>query len=344
VGLTIRDVAERAGVSIATVSRVLNDRPDVTAAIRERVIEAAAALHYEPNRAARSLRTRATSVLGLLIADITNPFFTAVARGVEDAAQHAGYSVLLANTDEDLPKEHRYLEVAVAERLAGVLLSPASSTATSVARLAEAGIPVVTIDRRLQRPEVDSVTVSNFRGAADATRHLIEQGCQRVAFIGGPQSTTTGARRLAGYRAAIREAGRPDAPELIVRGDYRLEGGRQAMAELLENTTFDGVLIANGPMAIGAMQVLADWERVVPDDVAVVSFDEELWASAYRPALSVVAQPTYEIGQRAAELLLERIADPSLPPRRLVLPATLHERASSLRTERPASATVAGGA
>ncbi|HLH99274.1 MAG TPA: LacI family DNA-binding transcriptional regulator [Acidimicrobiales bacterium] len=330
-GVTIREVAARAGVSVATVSRVLNDRPDVAAPIRRRVLDAAAELHYQPNRAARSLRTRATKVLGCMIADVTNPFFTAIARGVEDAAQQAGYSVLLANTDEELPKEQRYLEVAVAERLAGVVLSPASSTATDLSVLAGAGIPVVAVDRRLQGAAVDSVTVNNFRAASEATWHLIEQGCERVAFLGGPPSTTTGARRLAGYRAAIRQAGRPDAPELVVRGDFRVEGGRQAMTTLLETTDFDGVLVANGPMTLGAMEVLADRGRVVPDQVAVVSFDEDSWARAHRPTLSVVAQPTYEIGQRAAQLLLERIGDPGLEPRRLVLPATLHVRASSLR-------------
>lgn len=330
-GVTIREVAAQAGVSVATVSRVLNRRPDVAEAVRARVLAAATELRYQPNHAARSLRTRATRVLGLIIADITNSFFTAVARGVEDAAQQAGYSVMLANTDENLAKEGQYLDVAVAERLAGVVLSPASSAGTSVEVLQEAGIPLVTIDRRLKAGAVDSVTVSNYRSAGEATEHLIGQGCRRVAFIGGPPSITTGARRLAGYRSALRRAGVAEDDRLITRGDFRVEGGRQAMTRLLDGNRFDGVLIANDLMTIGAMEVLADRGCAVPAEVAVVSFDEAPWTQAYRPSMTVVAQPTYEIGQRAIELLLERIKDPTLPARQLSLPAVLRIRQSSQR-------------
>jgi LacI family transcriptional regulator len=329
--VTIREVALHAGVSVATVSRVLNDRPDVGRLIRSKVLRAVDELNYRPNNAARSLRTRATQVLGLIIADVTNPFFTAVARGVEDAAQQVGYSVLLANTDEKLAKESRYLDVAVTERLAGVVLAPASSTATDITALKQAGIPMVTIDRRLQGVTlVDSVTVNNFNAALDATLHLYEQGCKRVAFIGGPQSTTTGARRLAGYRAAVKQTGRTCENDLIGKGDWRVEGGRQAMRRLLDNTRFDGVLIANSPMTIGALEVLGDRGYEVPSGIAVVGFDEESWARSYRPPLTVVAQPTYEIGQRATQLLLERIAAPGVPARHLVLPATLQVRESSM--------------
>lgn len=336
--VTIRDVASLARVSVATVSRVLNDRPDVAQPIRDRVMAAAAELGYRPNSVARSLRTRVTRVLGLLIADITNPFFTSVARGMEDAAQRAGYSVMLANTDEDLAKEQQYLSVAVDERLAGVILAPASSTATDVTVLEQAGIPLVTIDRRLQGAAVDSVTINNFRAASDATAHLLEQGCERIAFIGGPVSVTTGSRRLAGYRAALRKAGRVPDEDLIVRADFRVEGGRRAMSELLDRTGFDGVLVGNGFMTIGALQALADRGRVVPADVAVVGFDEEPWTGAFRPSLSVVTQPTYEIGRRAAELLLERIADRALQPRRLLLQAPLVVRESSLHASRSRAA------
>lgn len=333
--VTMRDVASRARVSVATVSRVLNDRPDVAQPIRDRVMTAVAELGYRPDSVARSLRTRVTRVLGLLIADITNPFFTSVARGMEDAAHRAGYSVMLANTDEDLAKEQQYLGVAVAERLAGVVLAPASSTTTDIGVLQQAGIPLVTIDRRLQGAALDSVTINNFRAASDATAHLIEQGCQRIAFIGGPVSVTTGSRRLAGYRAALRKAGQVPDEHLIVRADFRVEGGRRAMSELLDRTSFDGVLAGNGFMTIGALQVLADRGHAVPADVAVVGFDEESWTSAFRPPLSVVTQPTYEIGRRAAELLLERIADRALEPRRLLLEAPLVVRESSLRHAPP---------
>ncbi|MGY2061612.1 LacI family DNA-binding transcriptional regulator, partial [Nocardia gipuzkoensis] len=174
--VTIRDVAALAGVSPATVSRVLNADPRVAADLGERVRDAVAKLGYRPNSAARSLRTRATKVLGLIIADIQNPFFTALARGVEDAANERDYSVVLANSDESLDKEQRYLEVAAAERMAGVVLAPSSTSASRIDILTERGIPVVAIDRRLRWAEVDSVTVNNQKAAKEVVDHLIAAG------------------------------------------------------------------------------------------------------------------------------------------------------------------------
>ncbi|HEX3811394.1 MAG TPA: LacI family DNA-binding transcriptional regulator [Mycobacteriales bacterium] len=327
---TIRDVAARAAVSAATVSRVLNGRVDVAPDLRDRVLAAVAALNYRPNGAARSLRTRATTVLGVIISDITNPFFTSMVRGVEDAAQEAGYSVVLANTDEDLDKERRYVEVAAAEQMAGVVLSPASSSHTSISYLVERNIPVVTIDRRLRGAPVDSVTVNNFRAAFEATEHLIAQGCRRIGFVAGPVTTTTGSRRLAGYKAALRAAGLPDDADLVVNGDFRIDGGRAAAAELLEQQ-IDGLFVANNLMTIGALEELGSRGVEPGRDLAVVGFDDINWGTALRPPLTAVSQPTYEIGQRTAELLLRRIRGEQLPLQRIVLPAKLVIRASSIR-------------
>ena len=195
---TIRDVAAVAGVSPATVSRVLNGKQDVAADLRRRVLAAVTELSYRRNGPARSLRTRATMVLGLIISDITNPFFTAVVRGAEDQAQLAGYSVVLANADEDVAKEARYLEVAAAEQMAGVLLSPASPRRTSIDVLVERGIPVVTIDRRLTAAAVDSVTIDNHSAARKAGQHLIAQGCRRVGLVAGRVPGRASRRRTRG--------------------------------------------------------------------------------------------------------------------------------------------------
>jgi LacI family transcriptional regulator len=327
---TIRDVAARAAVSAATVSRVLNGRVDVAPDLRDRVLDAVAELSYRPNGAARSLRTRATTVLGLIISDITNPFFTSMVRGVEDSAQEAGYSVVLANTDEDLDKERRYVEVAAAEQMAGVVLSPASSSQTSISYLTERNIPVVTIDRRLRGAPVDSVTVNNFRGAFEATEHLIEQGCRRIGFVAGPVTTTTGSRRLAGYKAALRAAGLPDDPDLVASGDFRIDGGRSATEELLQHK-LDGLFAANNLMTIGALETLGAHGIEPGRDLAVVGFDDINWATALRPPLTAVSQPTYEIGRTTAELLLRRIRGEQLPVQRIVLPAKLVVRQSSIR-------------
>ncbi len=334
--ITIRDVAAAAGVSPATVSRVLNLKEDVNDDLRRRVLAAVTDLGYRRNGPARSLRTRAAMVLGLIISDITNPFFTALVRGVEDRAQLAGYSVVLANADEDVTKEARYLAVAAAEQLAGVLLSPASSRLTSIDVLTERGIPVVTIDRRLPSAGVDSVTVNNRKSSLEAVAHLIAEGCRRVGFVAGPVQTTTGASRLAGYRAALRAAGRPVDPALVAYADFRTEGGYAATRQLLElRRPPDGLLIANNLMTVGGMQAIAEAGLDVPRDIAVVGFDDANWATALRPPLSVVIQPTYEIGRTAAELLLRRIAGETFAPRRVVLQARLVPRGSSRHVSEP---------
>ncbi len=328
---TIRDVAARAQVSPATVSRVLNGRTDVATDLRDRVRVAVSDLGYRPNGAARSLRTRATTVLGVVISDITNPFFTAMVRGVEDTAQEAGYSVVLANTDEDPAKEQRYFEVAAAEQMAGVVLCPASTRQSRIDVLTGRGIPAVTVDRRLRGAPVDSVTVNNFRAAADATAHLVGQACRRIGFVAGPATTTTGARRLAGYRAALREAGMAADPDLVVNADFRIDGGRAATERLLQHG-IDGLFVSNNLMTIGALEALGSAGRSMPDDLAVVGFDDTAWATALQPPLTVVTQPTYEIGRRAAEMLLARVRGDRSPPQHVVLPATLVVRESSLRS------------
>ncbi|WP_194896011.1 LacI family DNA-binding transcriptional regulator, partial [Catenulispora pinisilvae] len=213
--VTIRDVAAVAEVSPATVSRVLNADQRVAPELRERVLAAVERLGYRPNSQARSLRTQATRVIGLIISDIQNPFFTSLVRGVEDAAQASGYSVVLANSDEDLGKEQQYLRVAAAEQMAGVILSPASSSRTRIGELVHEEIPVVTIDRRIAA-DVDSVAVDNVAGARRAVEHLLQTGASRVGIIAGPDDVSTAADRLEGYRAALRAAGLAVDPELTV--------------------------------------------------------------------------------------------------------------------------------
>ena len=289
-------------------------------------------LGYRRTGPARSLRTRAAMVLGPVISDITNSFFTAVVRGAEDQAQLAGYSVVLPNADEDLAKEARYLEVAAAEQMAGVLLSPASARRTSIGALLERGIPVVTIDRRLRAAPVDSVTVDNHLAARKAGQHLIDQGCRRVAIVAGPVQTATGASRLAGYGAALRAAGRAADPSLVAYADFRTEGGYAATRQLLQQPQPpDGLLFANNLMTVGGLQAIAEAGLAIPGDIAVVAFDDDTWATAVTPPLTVVAQPAYEIGQTAAQLLLRRVDADKSPPRHVVLRFELIVRASSQR-------------
>ncbi len=326
---TIRDVAAAAGVSPATVSRVLNGKVRVADDLHQRVEVAVESLGYRPNGLARSLRTRATMVLGAIISDVTNPFFTSMVRGFEDVAQEAGYSVVLANSDEALDKEQRYLEVAAAEQMAGVLLCPASSVRTDVAVLSRHGMPTVLVDRKVRGARLDSVSIDNHSAAREATQHLLDQGCRNIAFISGPTTTSTGERRAAGFRAALRAAG---LEATVVRSDSRVEGGHHATVQLLEATpAIDGLLVGNNLMALGALQALQERQVRLPDDVAFASFDSVIWSGILHPTLTMVEQPTYEIGRRAAGLLLARIADPDARVQEVVLPAELKIGQTSTR-------------
>ena len=326
--VTIRDVAALAGVSPATVSRVFNDDQRVAGELRERVVDAAGRLGYRPNGQARSLRTQATKVLGLIISDIQNPFFTALVRGVEDAASQRDYSVVLANADEDLAKERRYLEVTAAERMAGVILSPASTSHTRVDLLLDRSIPVVVIDRRIRSADVDSVIVNNQRAAREAAEHLIAAGARRIGVIAGPTDISTATDRLAGYRAAVKLAGLPD---LVARGDFRIDGGYTAAQRLLaQDPRPDALFVTNNLMMVGALRALAEAGLDTPRDILLAGFDEMSWAGL-APPLTLIEQPTYEIGRQAAEMLLRRVNGEDAPARRVVLPATLRIRASTSR-------------
>jgi len=324
----IKDVAAAAGVSSATVSRVMNDLASVDEELARRVRTAADRLGYRPNAVARSLRTQASSVWALIISDIENPFYTAVARGVEDIARAAGYSVLLCNADEDEYKEHQYLAVAQQEQAAGIIISPHSSR-SSQEQLSRLRIPLVAIDRPAG-VEADSVFVDSRSGAYQATRHLAESW-EHVACITGPKDAYTAVERAAGYRSAIRDAGQARAIVSHVR--FKASAGREAVARVLDaNPETDALFVANAVLTLGCLEELRARGLVVGRDIGLVGFDDAPWAPLIDPPISVVAQPANEIGRAAARLLLERIAgDPDRPIESVVLSTRLVIRSSSLR-------------
>lgn len=327
---TISDVARVAQVSTATVSRVLNGNTEVDPEMAARVRTAVESLAYRPSRIARSLRTRRSAVWSLIISDIRNPFFTDIMRGVEDVAFANGYSVMLCNSDENLVKELDYLQLAQAENMAGVILAPASLSETDISTLSAHGVPVVTIDRRLRSAAVDSVLVDNASGAEMAVEHLAAAGYRRIGFISGPTATSTGAERLAGYRAGVKRLKLRTTAELIRHGDFHEAGGKTAMEHLLRLATpIDAVFVANNLMTLGALEAIAEAGLAVPTDIAVVGFDDVSWASLLRPSLTTVAQPTYDLGAETARMLLGRINGFSGAAREVMLAPTLRVRASS---------------
>ena len=328
---TIYDVARQAQVSTATVSRVLNGRTTVDAAMAARVQQAMRDLDYRPNAVARNLRLNQTSLWAVIISDIGNPFFTSMVRGVEDVAQSAGFSVVLCNSDEDPQKESQYVAAALAERMAGVIIST-SGRPNVINSLVDARLPVVAIDRQLRGANLDTVLVDNLHGAELATSHLIEGGYRRIACITGPRRISTAAQRLRGYQRALRSHGRPETTNLVRFADFREEGGYRAMASLLkESEPPDAVFATNNLMTVGAVECLVDRGVNVPGQVGVVGFDDIPWAHLVRPSLSTVSQPTYDLGRAAAVLLAERIANPGRPPSTVTLHTGLQVRESSRR-------------
>lgn len=323
----ISDVAREAGVSPATVSRALNKKPTVRSDYVERVEAAAVKLGYRINGVARNLRRRTTDVLALIIADVGNPFFTAITRGVEDVARKNGYSVLLCNSDEDPVKEAEYLGVAEQEQVAGVILSPHAAGA-DVARLRDAAIPLVVVDRPLAFA-TDTVTVHSREGAHAATCHLIEAGWQRPACLTGPSEATTAQERLEGYLDAMREHARADV--MYRFASFLQHSGQAAAAELLDlDNPPDALFVANAEMALG---VLAEIERRglrVGRDIGLIMFDDAPWAPFTSPPMSVISQPAYEIGSLAAELLMDHLKGRApAEPRHITLPTSLIVRQSS---------------
>jgi LacI family transcriptional regulator len=327
---TIHDVARHAGVSPVTVSRVLNRSARVSPATEERVRRAMAELGYVPSSAARSLRLRQTRTLALLVPDITNPFWTTVARGVEDAAQSCGYSVFLGNTDENPSKQRDYLMALVGQRVDGVIVAPYDSNPDGLALLQQKRIPTVLIDRRVEGWHADTVIGDSLAGACALVTHLIALGHRRIAMISGPASTTTATDRVAGYCLALQQAGLPLAPELVCFGEYRPASGERLTAAVLGlDPRPTAIFAANNLIAIGVIAAVGRAGLRIPEDVAVVAFDDLPDAARVFPFLTVAVQPAYEMGATAARLLLNRLeSGPGHQPQHVVFPTRLVIRRS----------------
>lgn len=316
---TIRDVATAAGVSAATVSRVLNKNETVSGPLRDRVMTAVAELNYRRDGLARGLRRQVNDVLGLLVPDIGNPFFTSLVRGAEDAASAAGMLTILCNTDEDQAKESRYFDVLIDQRVAGAIVA-AVSNRSDVSHLLQQGTPIVAVDRRLNDAHVDTVTLNNVAGAKQATMFLHRQGYKRVAMITGVRRTTTGTERVEGYQQAMRQLKKRASASYTVEGLNSIEGGYAAAQKLLRGKNPpDALFVANNLMAIGALQLLADAQLRPTIDIGLLSFDDLPWGTDPSHLIPTVGQPAYRMGRVAAELLLERIADPTAPVREIML-------------------------
>lgn len=330
--VTIEDVARRAGVSDATVSRVLSNKPHVRPEVRDRVLMAVADLGYRPSHVARSLRAMRSSIVGLIISDIQNPFFTALVRAVEDVANAHHHAVFLCNSDEDVDKEHFYIELMQREHVAGVLITPTRETGSHCRKLVEARIPVVVLDRRVSDVDVDAVVVDNVQGAFNVVSHLIEMGHRRIAAVMGSPAITTFRERTEGYVRALEAYGIPFRSELV-GSDAPTEAAGCALTQQLlalsEPPT--AIFAGNNMLTVGVLRAIRERKLNIPGDVALAAYDETPWASLMVPAITTVEQPTYELGQTAAELLLKRIKDNQGSRQKIVLSTKLNLRESSTR-------------
>ncbi|GAA3216811.1 LacI family DNA-binding transcriptional regulator [Dactylosporangium siamense] len=320
---TIYEVAALAGVSPATVSRVFNGQT-VSAEKKRLVHEAATKLAFTPNRTARRLRGQSSEIIALLIPDIENPFFTALARGVEDCAREAGYSLVLCNTDDDPAKELHYLEIVASEQMAGVILAPASDE-VDLGAIVSLGRPVVAVDRTTPYP-VDAVKIDNRAAGIGATTALFEAGYRRIACIAGPAGIETTEDRFLGWRQVVAARKTVLHDGYLQHANFRVDGGRAAMRALLAlDTPPDAVVTTNNLMAVGALQALAA-AGIAPDVFGLAVLGELPFMALTPTPFVQVRLPARHLGRTAAAMLLERIGGDAQPPRTVVLRAEVNPR------------------
>jgi LacI family transcriptional regulator len=317
---TIKDVAQAASVSTATVSHVINGTRPVSEETQRRVLQAMEDLNYQLNAVARGLRTKKTRLLALVIPDITNPFFTDFARGFQDAADQQEYVVIVCNTDRDLHRELRYLDMLRQQQVDGLALNPARVTANDLQKLLIAQVSVVLVGSQIDDPNFDLVMVDNVRGGADAVQHLIDLGHTRIGLVSGPRTTSSGLLRYQGYCQALERNNLSFREELVAEGDFTYEGGYACMERLLSQAVRPTAVFATSDvMALGAKKAIEDAGLRIPADLSLIGFDDIPELARIRPRLTTIAQPRYQMGWETARLLLDRVEQSSPPERRKVV-------------------------
>jgi len=331
---TIRDVARRANVSTATVSHVINNTRFVSEETRARVLEAIRELGFYPNALARSLTTKRTATIGVLISDVSNVFFAEIIRGVESVLTGAGYNLILCNTDEDPAREQQYLELLLNKRIDGLIAAATSGPWEQLRDFEVLDIPIVYVDRVFPGIRGTAITVDNTDGAYRGVLHLVQDGHRAIGILAGLLRMSTMSERLAGYQRALRECGLALDQRLVVPSALSIEAGRQSALTLLARDTRPAALFcSNNLLGLGALRALRQLGLRCPDDVGILMFDDHPWAGVANPPLSVVRQPTYDLGRLAAEHLLKLIGGTPSETRTVVLRPELIIRQSCARHE-----------
>lgn len=311
---TMRDVASRAGLSVSTVSHVVNDSRAVSEESRRRVLQAMEELGYKPNVLARSLRRQKSHTIGMIVPDSANPFFAEVARGIEDASFTQNYSVILCNSEGDLEKQLDYTNILIGNQVAGILFVAAGVSTELVKDLRRRLVPIVVVDREVPGVAVDTVLTNHAQGGRLATQHLVDLGHRRIACISGSSELTPSADRLTGYREVLERNDLPYDDRLVVRGDFQYESGYEATHRLMKlDSPPTAVFSCNDLMAVGCMSAATELGLPVPEALSVVGFDDVRLASFTNPPLTTISQPKNEIAVAAVEMLLDRMRDPDAP-------------------------------
>jgi DNA-binding LacI/PurR family transcriptional regulator len=308
--INIKDVANKAGVSTATVSRVLGDFPGVRDKTRKKVLEAISELNYEINAVARSLRQKKTNSIGIIVGNVLSQFYSVIAKSVEDTANKFGYHTILCNGDENSKKELEYLRILKSNRVDGIILTPTGKNSEYVQHLINSRTKVVLLDRLIKGVDCDAVLVDNTNGAYKAVKYLLDQGYKKIGIVDGYLDRTTGAERLKGYLQAIEEAGIAKDDNLIKIGNFKKESGKRLTRELLKQSNRpEAIFTTNIDMSMGALIAIKEMGLTIPDDIGIVCFDDSDWALILEPSITVVRQPVYQLGSTAAELLIKKIED-----------------------------------
>jgi LacI family transcriptional regulator len=327
---TVLDVAKLAGVAPITVSRVINNAGYISQGTKEKVEAAIQELGYVPNTLARGLRSKRTHTLALVVADITNPYFTSMARGVEDVAGSNDYTVIYCNTDESEAKEDKYANILVQRQVDGVLLVPACGNARTVRYLDSNHINVVVLDRRISEKETNLVCSDSENGARELTEHLLKLGHEKIAIITGPDNVSTSTDRVVGYRQALQYAGLSENEQVYYGGFNQQTGYESTKVAMRSSQNPTAIFAANNFILIGVVKALRELNLRVPEDVSVVGFDDFPESMLIEPFFTVAIQPAYEMGQKAAELLINRInGELSEDCQKIILPTDIKVRKST---------------
>ena len=329
---SIKDVAKEAGVSIATVSRVLNDIDVVNEDTKKKVVEAIKKLSYRPNIVARSLKTQRTKTIGILLPDISNQFYPEIVRGAEDVSNIYDYNIILCNSDLDIEKEKEYLRVLSEKMVDGVIYMSSSLNEEILELINELNLKTILVETKDKDGLLPSVTIDNVKGSYDSTKFLIEKGIKDIAFIGVKKDNLNAwGDRYVGYENAIKEAGIEIDPDLVYLNSIKVKSGYEGIQKFVnQNKKFNGVVCASDDVAMGAINALRDNGLRIPEDVSVIGFNDNFAASIFYPKITTISQPTYDMGSVAMRMLIKLLNKKELEEPHYVLEHELIERESTI--------------